>query len=79
MSTTTPLIEFITLRKHEWNKFKEEKKEGRRRRDLERRKLKEENKRIKRENKELNKVYFSLISFVYYRNTIINLSISVYF
>ncbi|KAK7603435.1 hypothetical protein V9T40_003434 [Parthenolecanium corni] len=50
--TTTPLIEYITSRKNEWMKYKEEKKEERRRRDIERRKLKEETKRTKKEAKE---------------------------
>lgn len=65
--TTTPLIEFITSRKNEWMKFKEEKKEERRRRDIERRKLKEETKKNKREAKESAKVrinvyiYFILV------------------
>lgn len=50
--TTTPLLEYLASRKNEWIKFKEEKKEDRRRRDLERRKIKEEKLRIKKENKE---------------------------
>lgn len=54
--TTTPLIEYITSRKNEWMKYKEEKKEERRRRDIERRKLKEETKRTKKEAKETIKV-----------------------
>lgn len=46
-------------RKNEYIKYKEEKKEERRRRDIERRKLKEESRRIKRESKEPSKVSIS--------------------
>ena len=54
--TSTPLIEYLTSKKNDWLKYKEEKKEERRRRDMERRKLKEETKRIKKELKEAHKV-----------------------
>lgn len=56
--TSTPLIEYLTSKKNDWMRHKEEKREERRRREVERKKLKEENKRVKRENRELAKVTF---------------------
>lgn len=58
--TTTPLLEYLASRKNEWIKFKEEKKEDRRRRDVERRKIKEEKLRIKKENKEAKVNFYCL-------------------